>query len=78
MHYHQANAEKIAIGRKYYIFLKKKVVRVQVVNSFEDIFYKDRNGDSFLDLGVRVKRLDNGNHLPRPRRINELYTRNGT
>lgn len=78
MHFHQANSEKIAVGRKYYIFLKRKIVRVQVVEGFQDVFYKDRNGQSFLDLGVRVKRIDNGNHLPRPRRINELYTRNGS
>lgn len=77
----QANPEKIKVGRKYYIFFGSgkdcHFVRVEVTEGLQDVFYKDRNG-VYLDLGVRVKRLDNGNHLPRLRRVNELYTRNGS
>lgn len=55
MHFYQANNRKIKPGRKYYIFLKNKIVRVEVVDSFEEIIHKSKRGLLYLDVGVRVK-----------------------
>lgn len=77
MMFYQAKFEQIKPGRKYYIFLKKKIVRVEVVSSWED-FNRKIWGQVCGDVGVRVKRLDNGRPLTRPRSTVELFTRNGS
>jgi hypothetical protein len=77
MHFYQANFDKIKPGRKYYIFLKKKIVRVEVVSRWEE-FNRKIWGQVWGDVGVRVKRLDNGRPLMRLRSTTELYTRNGS
>lgn len=77
MTFFQARFDKVKLGRKYYIFLKKRIVRVEVVSSWEDYNYTIW-GQIYSDLGVRIKRVDNQKHLPRLRSCAELYTRNGS
>lgn len=77
MKFFQANFDKIKPGKRYYIFQKKKIIKVEVVSSWEEFNHKIW-GRWYCDVGVRVKRVDNGNYLPRLRTANELYTRNGS